>query len=236
MKLALIILAFAITFPQGKVKPVKIKPEKSISIKVAEPSDIAFSASSNSYFVVSDNGLLYELDTEGKVKREADFRGYDFEAVWCNDANVYVVSEMSRSVYRFDKANLKLQNTSEVPYSGGRNKGFEAITYNEKRGRYVMVTEADPIYIFELDADFTTLNRIEFKGSRDISAATWHEGKLWLLSDEDMLIFRLDPESYEVEASWKIPVLNPEGLAFDDKGNMLVVADDLERLYYFKKP
>lgn len=236
MKITVYILAVFLAFPQAKVKPTKIKPEKWVSIKVSEPSDITFSASTNSFFVVSDNGLLYELDTDGNVKRKADYKGYDFEGVWCDDVNVYVVSEMSRSVYRFDKAKLQLQNTSEVAYSGGRNKGFESLTYNVKRERYVMVTEADPILIFELNADFHTLNRIEFKGARDISAATWHDDKLWLLSDEDMLIFRLNPETYEIEASWKIPVLNPEGLAFDDKGNMLVVADDLERLYYFNKP
>lgn len=236
MKILVMVLVSSMAFLSTGEKPIKIKPKNHINIKIQEPSDLAFSKSTNSLFIVSDNGLLYETDLEGKVKRKADLKGVDFEGVWCDEQHVYVVSEMFRNVYTLDKTNLKLLTTQHINYSGGRNKGFESITYNEVKKKFVMLTETDPITIYELDDNFQANNKIPFEAARDISAATWFDDKLWLLSDEDMTVFRLNPNNYEVEASWKIPIINPEGLAFDRQGNMLIVSDDMERLYFFDKP
>jgi hypothetical protein len=31
-------------------------------------------------------------------------------------------------------------------------------------------------------------------------------------------------------------VINPEGLAFDKDGNLLITCDDMQRIYYFNNP
>ena len=81
------------------------------------------------------------------------------------------------------------------------------------------------------------INEIDLsKISRDISAATFYKDHLWLLGDEDMTVYKLNPKNYQVLNSLKLPVVNPEGLTFDTNGNLLILSDDMQLLYYFKNP
>lgn len=206
------------------------------NIKVHEPSDVCSAPGNSNLFMVSDDGNLFETDGQGKIIRKASFEGIDFEAVHVNETTVFVVDETLRKIRVFDRQTLSLVKTINVPYSGGRNKGFESITYNESKKCFVLVTESDPIYIIEYNEAFQQINELRFEGAKDISSARWHNNKLWLLSDEEMTVFQLNPENYSVEKSYKIPVLNPEGLCFNGNNEMLITSDDLEKLYFFKAP
>jgi uncharacterized protein YjiK len=124
-----------------------------------------------------------------------------------------------------------------IPYAGGRNKGYEALTFNKSKNRWALIVERDPIILFELDADFKITNQVDLSLiARDISAASYHNDSLWLLSDEDMMLLQLNPMTYEVLHQWKLPVINPEGFAFDQDGKLLITCDDMQRLYYFNNP
>jgi len=218
-------------------RPEKLKPLKFFTVQVPEPSDICMHPHKDTYFIVSDDGFLFEVDTMGKVIRQADYKGYDTEGVTVHDGKVYVIEEFTRKIRVFDLETLEMERTVNVPYAGGRNKAFESIAFNFARNCFVMITEKDPIFLFELDSALNLINEIELDGiASDISAATWHEGFLWLLSDEDMHVLKLDPKSYKVLNRWYIPVVNPEGIAFDRQGRMIIVSDDLERIYHFKSP
>ena len=222
----LVLSAFKATAPLLKYEHFK-------SIKVPEPSDIAFDGSGQVLYVVSDNGILYECTPEGKVLRRAAFEGLDFEGVEVVGDYIYVADESLRQVHRFDREYLKKDKTWYVPYSGGRNKGYESLAFNRTTERFVLITEKDPIVIKELNGDFIPVNEYAFTAARDISGARYHNGYMYLLSDEDRKVFMCHPETYEVIKSWKIEVLNPEGIAFDKDGRLVIAADDLERLYFF---
>ena len=74
------------------------------------------------------------------------------------------------------------------------------------------------------------------KIARDISSASFHNDFLWLLSDEDRTVLKLNPITYEVIEKWLLPVINPEGFAFDKDSNLVVTCDDMQRIYYFNNP
>jgi len=214
----------------------KIYFESWISLNIPEPSDIAIAPHGLSYFVVSDDdAAVYEISLDGHVIRRSKTLGIDLEAVCARPDFLYVVDETPRKIYQLDYKSFEVIRTFHVPYSGGRNKGYESITYNEHKKCFVLITEKDPIYIIELDDNFRPLNEIRWDKARDISAATFYDGYVWLLSDEDMTVFKCAPENYEILDRWKINVHNPEGIVFNN-GKMLIVADDLERLYYFNHP
>jgi len=218
-------------------RPVHLKPLSSQGIKVNEPSDIAFAKDRNSFFVVSDNGYLAETDLEGRLLRKAAHTGYDFEGVLYHGGEIYVVDETARRVHVYDTANLDLERTHHIPYSGGRNKGYESIAFNAVKGVFILITEKEPVYIFELDSLFRKVNEVEWKWRvGDVSSATFHDGHLWLLSDEDRLVMKCDPKTYAVIKAYRIPVINPEGIAFLNKETFVVVSDDMERKYTFKLP
>ena len=235
LKYALILILIVNTVQCQKIK--KLKPERFVTLAIPEPSDLCFSFDKKSIFMVSDEGFLFETDKNGTIIRKANFEGIDCEAVFADEKFVYVVEETTREIKVFDLKDLTLEKTISLPYSGGRNKGYEAFTFNKSKNKYIVLTEKDPVYLFEVDLEFKVINKIKLeKIARDISAATYHNNFLWLLSDEDNTVFKLNPNNYEVLKKWKIKVLNPEGISFDENGNMLILSDDLKRLYFFKTP
>lgn len=205
-------------------------------IEVKEPSGLAYYPENNSLFIVSDDGDLYETTLDGKILRKAPYQGVDFEAVTFVNNQIYVVEERHRNVLVFDPKDLKLLRTHHIPYAGGRNKGFESITYIPESKKFILVTEKDPVYIMEFDTTFRQLNIHRFDAARDISSATYFEGFLYLLSDEDRTIFKLFPEDYSIVQAWKVPIINPEGIMFLPDRSLRIVSDDREKLYYFKNP
>ncbi len=237
MRLLFIIVIGLSTYTLSAQKPPKLKPFGYIHIDVPEPSDIiANPFKPNHFFVVSDDGFLFEMNRDGKITRKADFTGIDCEGVYANDTAIFVVEEYTRKIRVFDYASLSLQQTAIFPYSGGRNKGYESITYNEVRQRFLMITEKDPIYLVELDKDLNRVNEVYLEGiARDISAATWYDNHVWLLSDEDMEVIKLNPNNYQEIMRWRIPIINPEGICFYDN-RMFILSDDMERLYEFPIP
>lgn len=215
-------------------KATKVKPSRWIATKIPEPSDICFDSKTANFFVVSDDGILFEIDREGKIIRSVFEPDSDFEAVHVDADHVYTVNERHRKINIYDRISLQKTRTLTVPFGGGRNRGFEALTFNAISNKFLLVVEKEPITLFELDSNFQITNQIDLsKIARDIAAASFHDNFLWLLSDEDRTIVKLNPTSYEVIAKWQLPVINPEGLAFDQDGNLLITCDDMQRIYYF---
>lgn len=232
-----ILLLLVVVTPISAQKITKIKPFKKIYLSVPEPSDICLHPNGKTLFIVSDNGYLFETDLEGNVLRKADYKGLDCEGVHADEKFVYVVEEFSRKIRVFDIGTLQLQRTVYLEYNGGRNSAYEAITFNVAKNVFVLFTEKNPIYLFELNQDLQIINEYDLsKISRDISAATYYQDHLWLLGDEEMTVYKLNPKTYQVLDSWKLPVVNPEGLTFDANGNLLILSDDMQMLYYFKNP
>jgi uncharacterized protein YjiK len=217
-------------------KIIKLKPQKSIAIAIPEPSDICYNPKTDTFFIVSDNGILFETDHDQKIIRKVAEKDADFEAVYADGQFVYAVDETHRNIYRYDET-LNRIGIANVPFSGGRNRGYEAITFNKSKNSFLLLTEKDPITLFELDANFKITNQIDLSRlARDISGATYYNDFLWLLSDESMRLIKLNPATYEVLGQWSLPVINPEGIAFDKDGTLLVTCDDMQRIYYFNNP
>jgi uncharacterized protein YjiK len=218
-------------------KTIKLKPTKQVSIDVPEPSDICYNPDDNSFYIVSDQGILFENDENGKVIRKMKEKDTDFEAVYVDAKNVYAVDESGRTIYEYDKKTLKKNKTTYIKYDGPKNKGYESFTFNADKNKYLLITESKPILVFELDTNFNVIKQTDISGiARDISSARFYKNDLYLLSDEDMMLIKVNPETYEVIQKWYLPVINPEGLAFDKDGNILITCDDMQRLYYFNNP
>lgn len=214
----------------------KIKPIEKFRTNVEEPSDISVAPwDANVFYMVSDNGYLHQTDSKGQIVKTAKYRGLDTEAVYAYGENIYAVEEYSRKINVFDK-DLNLIKSKTIPYGGGRNKGYEAFTYNEAKKCFVMLTEKDPLLLFELNQNFEVINELKMgKLARDISSATYYKDFLWLLSDEDRQVIQLNPYNYEVIKRWSIPIINPEGFVFLADGKLMVVSDDRGIIYIFDK-
>jgi uncharacterized protein YjiK len=91
-----------------------------------------------------------------------------------------------------------------------------------------------PAVIIELNEQLQVINEMRPKVMWELSAVTYHDNFLWLLSDEGHKVMKVNPDNYEIVEQWNVPVVNPEGISFDANGNLLIVSDDLGKLYKFK--
>ena len=218
----------------------KIKPYKKITISVPEPSDICLAEDKQSYFTVSDDGFLFQLDLNFKVIKKSKLLFNDSEGVFQYKGRVYVVEERTRMIKAVDMTEDVLLMTKDVPYAGGRNKGFESICYNPAKDKFIIITEKDPITIFEIaqleseSVAAMVTNRVVLNIDGDISAVTFFKGRLYALSDENHCVYRLNPTTYKVEITWKIPVLNAEGICFSPSGDLVIVSDDMQQVNLFE--
>jgi uncharacterized protein YjiK len=210
--------------------PVELTVTSKVRLEIPEPSDVCLGPG-ETLFVVSDNGYLFQTDLQGRVIKRYDHHGYDYEAVFFHQGLVNVVEERTRKILRFDPADGALQSTNTIPYSGGRNKGFESLCFNPVRNCLVIITEKEPTLIFELGAERQVLNELELAGYPDISSAGFFGGKMWILSDEGHSLTRVDPKTYKTERIFYLPVLNPEGFFFSASGTLHVISDDAATMY-----
>lgn len=233
LALAAALLALQTSPTYGQTRHHRISYSSQHSMEVNEPSDLIYHPPSAHFLVVSDNGYLAEVDAEGRLIRRSEQVGYDLEAICLVDGQLMIADELSRMFMRFT-VDFERLDQREIPYQGGRNKAFEALAYLPDEQVFLALTERDPIWVFVLDMHLRILDRFELPlSARDISSARWYRGALWLLSDEDRTLFRCTYPDFRVSDSYLLPIVNPEGFAFDGSGRLVVCSDDLERLYTF---
>lgn len=230
----LLLLLLSVFESKGKnVLHIKHKGFKLLK-SIPEPSDIVFDSIGHHYYIVSDHGYLFECDTNLNVVRKAEKSGLDFEGIDIRDGFIYISDETPREVYKYRMSDLAFVEKYPVSWGGAANKAFESISYNYVRHCFVLVAQ-QPTVLVEYDSTFKETGRYKIKGARNIAGARWHNGLLYLLSSLDASILVCDPNNYNVTTVYHLNVLNPEGISFDDRGQMRLVSDDTRRVYYFDK-
>lgn len=216
-------------------KDAKLDPGKGRNLHVPEPSDIC-TASDGGYYVVSDNGILFKLNSEYKIEKESSFKGFDFEGVYADDSLVYVSDESLRQVVIFYAQTLLVKEIKSFTYSGGRNLGMESLVYDVMNGKYIGFTEKEPCLLLQFDKNFSLISQRPLDGIQEVSSITFYNNALWVLSDEGMSITKLDPITFQTISKWEVPILNPEGICFSKTGKLLIVSDDQEELFELTIP
>ncbi|MGE0550813.1 MAG: SdiA-regulated domain-containing protein [Kofleriaceae bacterium] len=195
-----------------------------------EPSDLAFAA--GQLYAVSDaHSKIYAISRKGNIKREIDVQGDDLEALAVDPTTgEFLLADESRAkIWRLDPSGAR-QQVIELDGADDGNSGIEGITVDDN-GHIFVVKEKDPARIYELDASGTELRRTKIEFAADLSAIAWNplDGRIYVLSDIDQAMFRLDAD-WNVETGWRLPIETPEGLAFD--GSTVFIASDQKAKLY----
>ena len=230
----LLFLSLCASMPSSKWP--KLEAIDKIKLRIPEPSDICVGPDKKSFYIVSDNGTLFQTDLRGQILKKAKYRGADFEGVWYKSPYVHVADESLRQIILYDTTGLKKVASYQYSYFGARNKGWEGITWNPVRNRFVLFTERSPLMLFEVDTGYVITREEEMTQFAEVSSLTWHDNKLWILSDEERELYRVNPSTYAIETGWSVPVHNPEGVCFGPDGYLYVLSDDRAMLYIFPLP
>ena len=217
-------------------KPVKIKPIKKVNLCYREPSEVVISTDTSKLFILADKAFLYETDMKGKLTRKAPFAAYDIEGACLYNGKIYISEESLRQVLIVDEKSLKVERTLMVNNQGARNLGFESITHLPIADNFLMATEKAPCRFYQYTNEFQLVNQFSIDGVGEVSAMTYYDNNLYVLSDEQATVFKINPADYSVIKSWKVPINNPEGITFNAQGQMMIVSDDMGILFIFNNP
>lgn len=221
-------------------KPEKLKPIAWYKVPFNEPSDICKSATGNEYLIPGDKAFVYVVslsDQDGRIEMKTvdtlAFSNFDIEAI-CTDGKYYYLSEETyQQIHIVDIHTLQLVKTIPFHHGGGRNEGFESIAWIPNENHFILSTEKDPQLFTLTDENFQIKEQFVIAGIREVSAMTWYNNNWYVLSDEDATVYCVDWKSRTILRSWKIPVINPEGIVFKDNGEMIITSDDMARVFIF---
>ncbi len=228
----LIILSSCI--PNGD-KPL-LKAYKKVELDIKEPSDLCITPDGKTIYAVTDRGKLYSMDTEGQNVTLLAKSKHDLESLTIKNGTLYMVDEGSGNIFIYNALKGELDEVADIKARGEENEGFEGMVYIPERDVYVLVKERNPAVLYVYDADFDQMEATQIKSLDDVSGVTWHDDHLWLLSDENAEVIKVDPDSKEVVARYTIRATNAEGLCFLPNGDLVVASDENATLYYFKLP
>lgn len=213
----------------------RLKPVKKINLRFNEPSEIIASATGTSFFILADKAFLYEIDSAGKQIRKAPVKAFDLEGGCRANGKLYLSDESMRQVLILDEQTLQLEKTVQLHYQGPRNLAFESIAYLPFFQSFLMATEKAPCIFYLYNEQFQLQNQFPIEEISEVSAITYYKDYIYVLSDEQETVFKINPGDFSVLNRWKIPVINPEGICFDAEGKMLIVSDDMGKMFVFNK-
>jgi len=209
--------------------PPKLHAIDDHKLHVDEPSDLTLAA--DRLYTVSDaHSKIYGLSDDGDVDSEIDIDGHDLEALTFDpQTGEFVIADESKArVWHIDASGTR-RDPIDIADAEDGNSGIEGLTYDDEH-HLVIGKEKDPARVFVYDGT-TEIDRKKLGWISDLSALAWHDGHLWVLSDEDRALFEVNAD-YEVEVAWRLPIDKPEGLAF--YGSYVYVCSDSEqRIYVF---
>lgn len=211
-----------------------------IDIPVKSPSGLCLSIDRNSLWTVSDkpNGLIYNLDFDGKLLRTLDYIGTDLEGIAHDnsDTALWITEESMGKILQIDTVGnvIKSMELSGVRDGGG----LEGITFNRNNGHFFLVKEKDPGALIELDGQLNLISYDRIGFAEDFSGLDYDadEEYLWMISDQDKVLMKYKLGSGIVEKH-PFNINKAEGLAiYHEKNIFFIVSDDNEKLYKLVLP
>lgn len=219
-----------------------------INSSIKEASGIVYNDSSNSLFVVDDEGIIFEISTKGKVLREKYLGDFDLEGITLGlKSNELILAiEGSDNLLFVDIASLKITREISIDrkWNGvkilkkDKSHGIEGI--HNFDGRLFLVNQSynvnpekkseDPSMILEVQEDFKNnefyIYSVIFFPFPDLAGMTEKNGLLYLISDDKDLIIMYNLKTNEVVKQINSPIHgDQEGITFDNDGNLYIAVD-----------
>jgi uncharacterized protein YjiK len=210
-----------------------LKPIKVLNSQCNEPSDILFL--NQRFWVLGDKAFLYEMTENAKVK-STPISDFDLEGLATDGKYLYVSEETYQRIWVWDPQSGEVVKQIPFKHNGGRNEGVESLTYVAKEKSFYLATEKDPNIFYRTDEQFAIQEQFHIPGISEVSGMACYQGFSFVLSDEASTLFQVDFQNKKIIRQWKLPIINPEGVTFDDKGNLWICADDMQKIYQFNNP
>jgi uncharacterized protein YjiK len=216
---------------------------------INEASGICYSNAQDALFAVSDQGILYKLDTDGHILKEQSYRTskgkkYDFEGIACDDThdNLVVAVEgkdnvMTINQNSFEKTpdigDIERPSDNTLYKDKDGKKGIEGITiYKDivyiSNQSDIPYPGQDASFIFTIDsyqALHPTIQSIYDPKLTDIAGLDFYHDRLYMVHAKNQLTL-YDIDKKEIIKTITLPDdIEAEGVTIDDSGNIYFAYD-----------
>jgi len=213
------------------------KEESVFNVKIPEPSGLAFSASKDALYTVSDKtGGIYRISFSGKVEDvissgKADLEGIDVDR---NNGDIWIVEEKKQHIYHLDKNGVLIGKITDVHVKTKGNSGFEGIAKNGDK-LYILL-EKDPGTLIVYDISSKKWDTYKLSFAKDYSGIDYdsRDNTLWIVSDESKTLNHCKLDGSLIDKQ-KIDVEQAEGVAVDrSSGIAWIISDAGHKLHRIK--
>jgi len=217
---------------------VMLEPDAVYSVNISETSDLSFGSSTDILYTVSDRtAKVYKITNQGKVLSELSYTGSDLEGVcYVGNQFLHVAEERLRTVFKLDLQGNQIEQKAIPVEKNDDNQGLEGISFATFNKHFYILNEKNPALLIETDENLNVLKSYLLSFANDYSGICVDNlnQQLWIVSDESASVTKCTMKGELIE-SYRIPVSNPEGIAFDPENNQVYIISDTEaRLYLFK--
>ena len=199
----------------------------------SEASGITWDNSSESYFVVGDEGCIYELDRDLNVLRNLVIGSFDLEAIaFVEEKNrLYCLDERNISLIELNPETLMILNIYPLKLEKEKKRDysqFESLVYIDQTFYLSASTKTKKKHYGTLFS--VTLENSEMEPLRDlplwdISGMTYKDGIFYFISDDEDLVarYRLSDDSFE---TLDIQGTHQEGIVITENSELLIIDED----------
>jgi uncharacterized protein YjiK len=234
----LILFVMSSCSKQKKDNLTLLSPLEIYAVNIPETSDLNFGSSPDILYTVSDRtAKVYKITTKGKILSELAYTGGDLEGVcYAENQFLYVAEERLRKIIKLDLQGNQVGEKTIPVEINDENQGLEGISYAAFNTHFYILNEKNPELLIETDENLNVLKTYPLSFASDYSGICVDNvnQQLWIVSDESASVNQCTMKGELIE-SYRIPVSNPEGIAFNPETNELFIISDTEaRLYLFK--
>ncbi len=215
---------------------------------IPEASGICYHTASGTLFVVTDEGSLYRLSTEGEILKSKHLGDYDLEGIACKNDGLYLAVEGKERILVVNPHTFAIRKRIDIrrKYRGkellkkDKKRGIEGIAFVEDT--LFLVNQSDKKYpakdasvLFSVQSPLkakVAITRVLDTGFSDMAGLDYHDGLLYIVSDTDDLLIAYDSKKEKVRRTFELPPFAQEGVAFDDKGDIFFADDNGHVLRY----
>lgn len=200
---------------------------------LSEASGITWNRDTESYFVVGDEGHVYELDRELRILRSVLIGPFDLEAITYDyDRNRLIcLDESTLSLIELDQETFVILNIYPLILEREKKREyrqFESLVYSDQTF-YIAASTTEKKEKFGT-LFFVTLGKLILEPLEDIplwdiSGMSITDGIFFFISDDKDILARYSPNEDTFE-TLVIPGNHQEGLILTEKSELLIIDED----------
>jgi len=206
---------------------------ESYKLDIKEPSGLTYSPDQESFYIVSDQGMAYQVSLTGTTIKQLPYTGDDFEVIVTDPStsDIYICEEGKGDLVKLNSNGIELATFNILDNPG--NTGLEGLTYNQNEKEFYMLKEMADGLLIKYSTSNDTKTQVKLNFALDYSGIYYNDksNKLWIVSDESKTLTQCTLNGAKI-MGYQLPISGVEGIVVNDEETVAyVVSDPNNKLY-----